>query len=346
MGLGFLLAVALGAVSLFADQITLSNGDRITASIIKKDGEKLTIKSEILGEITLPWASVAGIQSEEPLYVVVPGQEPIAGRVTTQNGNLRVDRAGTPVVSPLAGISAIRGEEAQRKYERLLHPGYLDLWAGYFDLGFALTRGNARTQTLNTAFNMARATRTDKTTLRFNQIYSRAEINRVNDVTARAVRGGIAYDHNLGSRAFYNLLNDYEYDQFQDLDLRFVLGGGFGYHAIKTEQTRLDLVGGTDYMRESFGSGIARNSVELYFGDDFAYAASGVTSITQSFRIFPNLTRTGDYRMNFDIGLATALRRWLSWQVTASDRFLTNPVFGRQRNDVLFTTGFRVNFAR
>jgi hypothetical protein len=38
--------------------------------------------------------------------------------------------------------------------------------------------------------------------------------------------------------------------------------------------------------------------------------------------------------------------RWLSWQLTVSDRFLSNPVFGRQRNDVLYTTGLRLRFAR
>jgi hypothetical protein len=32
--------------------------------------------------------------------------------------------------------------------------------------------------------------------------------------------------------------------------------------------------------------------------------------------------------------------------VTASDRFLSNPIPGRQKNDLLLTTGVRVNFAR
>ena len=46
------------------------------------------------------------------------------------------------------------------------------------------------------------------------------------------------------------------------------------------------------------------------------------------------------------LGAVTNLNRWLSWQVTASDRFLSNPVAGRRRNDVLFTTGLRLKFAR
>jgi len=42
----------------------------------------------------------------------------------------------------------------------------------------------------------------------------------------------------------------------------------------------------------------------------------------------------------------TRLKRWLSWQLTASDRFISDPVGGRKKNDVLLTTGFRVSFAR
>jgi hypothetical protein len=42
---------------LCADQVVLTNGDTITGSIIKKDGDKLTLKSEFLGEVAMPWSS-------------------------------------------------------------------------------------------------------------------------------------------------------------------------------------------------------------------------------------------------------------------------------------------------
>jgi hypothetical protein len=42
----------------------------------------------------------------------------------------------------------------------------------------------------------------------------------------------------------------------------------------------------------------------------------------------------------------TAIKRWLAWQVTASDRYLSNPLLGRQRNDLLLSTGFRLSFAK
>jgi len=40
------------------------------------------------------------------------------------------------------------------------------------------------------------------------------------------------------------------------------------------------------------------------------------------------------------------LKRWLAWQFTISDRYLSDPVEGNLRNDVLYTTGLRLKFAR
>ena len=92
--------------------------------------------------------------------------------------------------------------------------------------------------------------------------------------------------------------------------------------------------------------GLERDSAEANFGNDLLYKFSSVTSLTQSFRYFANLSHTGEYRMNGDLGAVTVLRKWLAWHVTASNRFLSNPVFGRQRNDLLLSTGLRISFAR
>jgi len=88
-----------------------------------------------------------------------------------------------------------------------------------------------------------------------------------------------------------------------------------------------------------------RNSGEVNFGDDLLYKFSAVTSVTQAFRIYPNLSDTGQYRMNFDLSAVTALKKWLGWHVTFADRYLSNPVQGRLRNDVILSTGFRLSFA-
>ena len=46
--------------------------------------------------------------------------------------------------------------------------------------------------------------------------------------------------------------------------------------------------------------------------------------------------------MTFDSTAVTRLNDWLSWQVTLSDRFLSNPGPGKRKNDLLFTTRIRL----
>ena len=132
----------------------------------------------------------------------------------------------------------------------------------------------------------------------------------------------------------------------QNLTIGFVAGGGSGVKAVKSENIQLDFDAGIDYQRENFLNRLNLNSAEANFGDNLSYQVSKGTSVTQSMRVFTNLSDTGSYRVNFDIGSSTVLKRWLGWHVTASDRFLSNPVQGRQRNDLLISTRFRLTFAK
>jgi len=334
------------STTLFADQIVLKNGDTLTGSIVKKDGDKLTIKSEFLGEVSMPWSAVKSVRSDEPLTVELPNDQKAVGKVTTEGDTLQVVTATETRTAVLSAVGNMRNPAEQRTFERLQHPGLLELWTGYFDMGLALARGNARTDTLTTNFNASRVTRHDKITLTFNQLYGSSRLNGVTSTTANALRGGWSYDRDLTRRLFVNVFNQYEHDQFQSLDLRFVLGGGLGLNAIKTPSTTLAFLGGANYARESFSTGLHRDSAEGYFGDDFLHKVSAATSITQTFRIFPNITNSGEYRVNFDVGAVTALKKWLGWQVSITDRFISNPLPGRQRNDLLLSTGLRVSFAK
>lgn len=338
----FLLCLPLVA----ADQVVLSNGDTITGAIVKKDGAKLTIKSEFLGEVSMPWSAVKSIRSDAELTVVLPGGETVKGKISTSGDALQVAAPSGAKSAPLTAVTAVRDAAEEHAYERQQHPGLLELWTGNLDLGLALARGNARTDTLTTAFAASRITTNDKITTYFNQIYGSARVNGVSSDVASAVRGGWTYNRQLSPRMFASILNDYEHDRFQNLDLRAVGGLGAGWNAIKRDTLHFDLSAGIDYDRDNFNDHTHRNSAEFNYGDDLLYKVSAGTSITQSLRMFSNLSQTGEYRLNFDLSAVTAMRKWLGWHVTASDRYLSNPAFGRQRNDILLSTGFRLTFAK
>jgi putative salt-induced outer membrane protein YdiY len=336
------------ASNMRADQVNLSNGDRVTGKLIKKDGDNLTIKTDLMGEVIIPWKEVVSVRSEDPVTVVLASGQSLRGPVTVDAKDDKVQVTTVPAMQParVSELVAIRNAETQRQFERTENPGLLDLWVGTIDLGLSAARGNARTNTFTTAAAAIRETRTDKTVGYFNQIYSSALIEGLSAATAEAMRGGWSYSKNATPKLLVNLFNDYEYDRFQNLDLRFVLGGGLGFIAIKDDRKRLDLLGGAAYNREAFSTPLVRNAAEGYWGDDFNYKLSRITELQQRFRMFHNLSDPGPYRINFDLSSVTTLSRWLAWHLTVSDRLLSAPVLGRQRNDVLYTTGLRLRFAR
>jgi putative salt-induced outer membrane protein YdiY len=331
----------------FADKVVLKNGDRVTGAIAKKDAKSITIKTDHFGVVTTDWDQVESVTADKPVNVVFQNGRELQGTVTTADGILEVDAPNAKVRVPPAEIALMRDAAEQHAYERLLNPSWTTLWTGNAALAFAGAIGNARTSTLTTSLDAARITNSDKTTVYFKTIHASALTNGISEDTASAVRAGWAYDHNLGPKWFLNAFNDWEHDRFQSLDLRFVIGGGVGYHLIKNERTLLDLLAGFDYNHSSFfAPSVTKNTGELFWGDEFNFKMSSRTSIVQSFRMFNNLSDTATYRINGDLSVATKLKNWLTWNVSLSDRYLSTPAPGRKTNDLLYTTGLGVTFAR
>lgn len=340
------LIVLFSAGALRADQITLKNGDRVSGSIVKKDAETLTIASAYFGTVNVPWNQVDAFTTDVPVHVDI-ASETVEGTLTATGGQVQVTllSGGTRSLD-VAQIVAIRNNAEQDTYERLQDPAWFELWAGGANLGWAGTSGNSETGTFAFAGNAARPTMTDRTSIYFNAVSASALLGGVKSSTARAVRGGWAYQRDIKPRVFASLFNDYEYDRFQSLDLRFVLGAGAGYHAVAGERTRLDLLAGFAYNREQFSTPLTRHSAEFYWGDEFNHKLSNIVTLSQAYRMFNSLTDVPDLRVNFDFGAATRLAQWLNWNLTVSDRFLRNPVAGRKTNDVLYSTGLGVTFGR
>ena len=345
------LAVFFACIA-WADQVTLTNGDRLTGSILRGDTKTLVLKTDSAGEVTFKWESIAAISASGPLHVGLADGQTVVGAIEVANGRYSVTTQATGVVTiSKENIQFIRNNEEnariQAEIDHFRNPRLVDLWVGSLDLGFAASRGNANTETFTLNTNATRATTRDKIGVYYNSIYSGSDVAVGNHkATANAKRGGVGYNLNLNPKMFVFGSVDLESDQFQNLDLRFVPAGGGGYHAIATKPTLLDLRAGMAANREFFSTGLNRTSAELLLGEDLVHKFTSATSLEQKFVAFANLSDPGAYRLNFDTSAVTAVRKWFAWQVTFSDRYLSNPVPFHKKNDVLFSTGVRLNFAQ
>jgi putative salt-induced outer membrane protein YdiY len=343
----------------FADRVTLKNGDRLTGTVVKSDGKTLVLHTTAAGDVTINYSDIQDITTEEELNITLKDGKTLVGPVTTSDGKLEVaTKSGGTVPADKDEVKLIRNDEEQEAYNKLLHPGLFHGWSGGANVGLAVARGNSETESLAIAFNALHPTVDSKIT-----VYA-SSINTTNNLAtpstvANLTLGGFRYDRNVTPRLFVFGAADYMVNGLQSLDLRQVYSGGVGVHAIKSANTTLDFLGGTNYTHETYSNGpaiagtlpvvytsygITNRFVALTLGEELNQNLGKSTVLTEAFYVFPNLQQTGEYRITFSAGTVTKIGKWIGWQNQLAVIDVSNPPVGTKSTDVVFTTGLNVAF--
>jgi putative salt-induced outer membrane protein YdiY len=350
------------STSSFADQVTLKNGDRLTGTVVKYDGKDLVLHTDAAGDVTLKFDAIQEIKTDAELHVTLKGGKTAVGPVTTTDGKLQIaTKTSGTVEAPKEDVTLIRNDAEQQAYDKSLHPGLMHGWNGGVDVGFSVARGNSETENLALAFNAVHPTLHDKITLYASSINTTNNLATPSTV-ASLEQGGFRYDHDVKPKLFVFGAADFMANALQFLDLRQVYSGGFGFHAIKSDRTILDFLGGLNYTHETYSNGTllipaappnpavyesygkTNRFVALTLGEELNQKLGKSTVLTQSLGFFPNLQQTGEYRFIFNVGTVTKIKKWLGWQNQFGDIYITNPPTGSKSNDVIFTTGLNISF--
>lgn len=348
-----------------ADQVTLKNGDRLTGVILKSDGKVLVIKSDFAGEVTVEWDAITAVQSAAPLYLGLKDGQTIVGTVETSDGHLVVDTKNAGMVTAAKqDVVTVRNESEETAYnleiDRLRNPRLTDFWSGMLDTGLSLTRGNSATVNYTLSAKAVRETSRDKITVYTTAIYGTNDNVSPGETIAHEIRGGIRGDVNVSDRWFAFGLTDFDSNALQHLDLENVVAGGLGYHMVKTQNTAFDLFGGAGYNQEYFSAytlpnptppppttafdAVTQRNATALLGEEFNTKLNGRTTLGEDFTLYPGIGGAGGYRFVFNSTASTKINRWLGWQVTFGDNYISNPPFGIKGNDLLLSTGLRLTF--
>lgn len=341
-----ILIPILSIPMLSADEVVLKNGNHLTGSIVKLDDNKLVLKTDFADTINIKWDAVSSFSSTAPVTIQTANKTLSVTSLSRKDDSVEVvSTSGGTVTVPAADVKSLRSESEQQTYEASLHEGLLSGWAGGGNLGLSLARGNSQSLNLSTGMNLARVTATDKLTLYNTTVYTKDDL--LNSVTADTIQGGIRYDHNLDKKIFAYVSGDFEYDDLQKLDIRSILGAGVGWHAIASKSTTLDLLFGGSWTHEKYGTGLVNNIFAPSLGEQLTHKMSANTVFTEQTFFYPYVSSglAGDYRVAFDSGLNTKISKWLAWQTTLSDHYVTNPLPGTKGNDLLLSTGLGITLA-
>ena len=356
------LFLATAATSLRADTVTLKNGDKLTGTAVKLDGGKLTFKTAYAADpIAIAWDQVANLVTSQPLVLATPkGNLNITGVERTDAGLIVTTPSGPETLAP-AVITVMRSPADQQAYEASLHPGWAHAWAGAANVSLALARGNSSTATFGAGLTAARATRTDKTSLYFNTLYSE-NANSIPSTSANSTGGGLRYDHNVNPRLFVFGSGDFLNNALQDLDLRSIVGGGFGWHASKTAKQTFDVTGGLVWTHENYAAFYTANATPppaetltpavtnsfaaLDFGEQYTRKIGAGSQFTEQATIYPDLSTLSNYQFTVNSAFSTKLGKMFSWVTTFNDNYTSFPPAGTLDNDIILTTGLGVTLTR
>jgi putative salt-induced outer membrane protein len=215
-------------------------------------------------------------------------------------------------------------------------------------LGASLSSGNTKSSNLSLVADGVRLTDQNKTSLYANAQYARS----AGTTTGDQLRLGGRYDHNLNPELFAFGGLDFDRNKFANLNLRSQLSGGLGWHAVKNASTTWDLFGGLGYTSDKYSSamlidGSTRSSygyLSLLLGEESSHKLSATTSAKQRLVIVPNLKNRGEFRANWDAGLAVAMSSAMNLNVGLSFAHNSEPGPGRKATDTPVVNSVSVKF--
>lgn len=346
-----LIIVLFLTSTIFADQVIMDNGDRLTGKILRKEGDSIVLETKSAGQVKIRWSSIVKIIADEPLSVTLDDGKIIEGKIELAENTLKVKTNGEEKVEvDKTALKIARTPVEQAKFEaeqkRIQDSRLMDFWSGTIDAGFSLTTGNSDTRTFSAGLRGIRETAKHKFNVYANVLQAKNSTSGKSVTTAQSVWTGARQDININRKWFAYGGGDFEYNKPQKLNTRLVLGGGAGYYAIKSDKTNLNITFGGTNNYENFSTGLVRNSAEASIGKEFRHQLNSRVKINERFIFYPNISNPGEFRFIFDGSVQTDLNSWLGMHLTVGNRYNSQPVSFTKNNDFLLSTGLRVSFGK
>jgi putative salt-induced outer membrane protein YdiY len=307
-----------------ADEVLLSNGDRLSGQIVKMEDDVLTLRTNYGGEIKITWGEVRNLKSDKPITLKVPGKSNgivsdflIGGYDFIEVNELSPDN---PV--PLANIRGI-------------NLGYVQ-YQGNFTLGGNSTSGNTSTKAVNGAARLT--VRADRHRLFVEAKYNYGDAD--GRLTARNSMAQAKYDYFISKKVFLDAFGLWEKDTFQNLQFRNTLGAGIGYQFFDTGLTSLSTSVGLGYVSEHFTTTPQTQTPSSRWGVRFQHKLiPDRLTIFHKHDGFYDLSHGNGMRINADTGLRVFVYKDFYFNLEYDLRLNTQPAPGRQKLDEAFIFG-------
>ena len=312
-----------------ADELILNNGDRITGTFIKRDGDKFEFKTSYAGIIRVDSEQISEIRVDESVQLLLTNENLV-------NVN-KIRNSGEEVVITLVPenmeYTLNEGEVVLVAPEPWQLGDGFDM-SGRVDFSLKLDRGNTDKDQLDIDVEISMERIQDR--FRANGQW---EIDKSSGFTTKdKLDTLLEYNRFISDKYFYGLLGTVEQDEFSDLNVRTSLGPMIGSHFINKANMNLDFSGGiVAVYEEESGNNISRTYPSLAWVLRFnRMIFNDVLQFYHRHMVFMDLEQNNGVIVNSWTGLrgpsiwgiVTSLEAQLDWD--------TDPIAGSEKGDAVY----------
>lgn len=312
-----------------ADQLLLSNGDRLTGVVTGMVDGKITLETGYSNPIVVETAEIKAIFTERDLEVHLVNSSIRKARLTTTD-------QGTLLLLPSTGSEAL--PVTWQDISSINPPP--KKWSTSITVGADVQSGNTERGSGSVEAEVKWKGDTDRLGARFLFNYAQED----GKLTARNSYGGLNHDHFFDGKLYAHLGLELLSDEFRDLNLRTVVGPAVGYQLWDQKERSLGVELGVTYFIEDH-----KEDKDTRWATGRAAATLSwqiLTGITFTDRIvtYPGIQRLGEYQLRNEAGITSAIRPGWSLRLSNIIEFDSNPATDVKKTDLFWILGLQHTF--
>ena len=320
----------------YGDEILLKNGDRLTGKIVKLVDGKLTLKSDLTGEVTVELTNIQTLSSDEPLTVNLKDG-------TGLNQKINSAQAGR---FSIAGDATVRAQEFAVGDIVSINPP-VPKWTGNLSAGITSTHGNTKTESMTGSVEIKKRTDKDRTAL--NADYAKTKQDDPDTGQEETIedwwRAHAKYDYFFSKKMYAYLDGRYEKDAIADLERRVTIGIGGGYQWIESPNLNFSTELGLASLYEKFDNQTESNSdITAQLGYNFDKKLMKNLSFINTLTYYPALEKFSDYYLTTTAELRSNFTATLFLNLKAILDYDATPAIGAHKTDVKYFLGLGYSF--
>ena len=341
------------------DVLVFTNGDQLTGQLVRATGGNVVFKSDMAGELTIPFDKVKELHSSGSFSMLKKGPPSKhnlvgQGQVNVADNNVTVT-AVPPVTLAIKDVGYVIDTPT---YDREVHHeiGFMHGWNGAITAGATLVRATDNITSFTAGLALQRLSPTvdylprhTRTTFNLLETYGKATspvIPQTVPPSPSPVETKTSIFHADAERDWYftprlyALANTaFDHNFSQGLDLQQLYGGGIGWTPIQDDKQQLDLKADIHYERQSFFAQPELDLIGSIFGEAYQRTLPKKIVFTQAADYVPAWNNSQAYSAMAMVGVVLPTWKRLGVNFNVTDNYLNNPSPGYKANSFQFVAG-------